>query len=125
MIFKFLILSFSFLFLTNGTVDWDSVYSKASYSLSHAKRALSSNNFEHQKYYSQKVLTSYKALNQNLVDCDCQELKYKIEDIIKDANKAVDPDSWEIGRYYSKKVYLQTQDLLTTLDMMSQEESKE
>jgi hypothetical protein len=109
----------------HNTVDWDSVYTKAAYSLSHSKKALSSNNFEHQKYYSEKVLVSYEALYRHLEECNCQELKYTVEDIIKDAHKAVDPDTWEIGRYYSKKVYLQTQDLLTTLDKRTAEEAKQ
>ncbi len=122
--FKTLVLSFSYLFFTNDSVDWDAVYSKASYSLSHSKKALSSNNFDHQKYYSEKVLDSYEILYSHLEECDCQELKYKVEDIIKDAHKAIDPDTWEIGRYYSKKVYLQTQDLITTLDQRASEEAK-
>ncbi len=124
MTFKILLISFSFLFFTNNSVDWDVVYSKASYSLSHSKKALSSNNFDHQKYYSEKVLDSYEILYSHLEKCDCQDLKYKVEDIIKDANKAIDPDTWEIGRYYSKKVYLQTQDLITTLDQRASEEAK-
>lgn len=124
MIFKTFLISFSFLILINGTVDWDTVYSKASYSLSHSKKALASNNFDHQKYYSQKVLISYEVLYSHLEECNCQDLKYKVEDIIKDANKAVHPDTWEIGRYYSKKVYLQTQDLLTVLDQRATEEAK-
>ncbi len=124
MTFKILVLSFSFLLLFNDSVDWEAVYSKASYSLSHSKKALSSNNFDHQKYYSEKVLDSYEILYSHLEKCDCQDLKYKVEDIIKDANKAIDPDTWEIGRYYSKKVYLQTQDLITTLDQRASEEAK-
>ncbi len=124
MTFKTLVLSFSFLLLFNDSVDWEAVYSKASYSLSHSKKALSSNNFDHQKYYSEKVLDSYEILYSHLEECDCQDLKYKVEDIIKDANKAIDPDTWEIGRYYSKKVYLQTQDLITALDQRASEEAK-
>lgn len=124
MTFKILLVSFSFLFLINDTVDWDAVYTKASYSLSHSKKALSSNNFDQQKQYSAKVLDSYQVLYDHLRACDCQDLKYKVEDIIKDANKAIDPDTWEIGRYYSKKVYLQTQDLITELDERTFEEAK-
>lgn len=124
MAFKTLLLSFSFLFLMANAVDWDIIYSQAAYSLSHAKKALDSNNFEHQKQYSAKVLHSYNALYSQLDECDCQDFKYRIEDIIADANKAIDPDTWEIGRYYSKKVYLQTQDLLTELDQRAAEEAK-
>ena len=52
-------------------------------------------------------------------NCDCKNATELIIDITIDAEKAADPVDWDRGRYYSKKVYLNTQELITILDMWS------
>ena len=92
------------------------IYSTASYALNHAKSALKANNYEHQKYYSGKALESYEKLSKLLEESQCEGLSEKVQDIIADAIKAADPADWDRGRYYSKKVFTATQDLISHMD---------
>ena len=43
-----------------------------------------------------------------------------VQDIIANAEKAADPADWDRGRYYSKKVFNSTQDLITKLDSQAE-----
>lgn len=96
--------------------DCELIYSTASYALNHAKSALKANNYEHQKYYSGKALESYEKLSKLLEEGQCEGLSEKVQDIIADAIKAADPADWDRGRYYSKKVFTATQDLISYMD---------
>ena len=96
--------------------DCELIYSTASYALNHAKSALKANNYEHQKYYSGKALESYEKLSKLLEESQCEGLSEKVQDIIADAIKAADPADWDRGRYYSKKVFTATQDLISHMD---------
>ncbi|SMG24690.1 hypothetical protein [Arenibacter troitsensis] len=96
--------------------DCELIYSTASYALNHAKSALKANNFDHQKYYSEKALESYEKLFKLLEGSQCEGLSEKVQDIIADALKAADPADWDRGRYYSKKVFTSTQDLISLMD---------
>ena len=96
--------------------DCELIYSTASYALNHAKSALKANNYEHQKYYSGKALESYEKLSKLLEESQCEGLSEKVQDIIADAIKAADPADWDRGRYYSKKVFTATQDLISHRD---------
>ncbi|SHJ01828.1 hypothetical protein SAMN04487911_109103 [Arenibacter nanhaiticus] len=91
-------------------------YSTATYALMHAKKALKANNFDHQKYASSKALASYEKIVEYLTDCKCDNLSDKVAENIEDAKKASDPVDWDRGRYYSKKVYNSTQDLIGLMD---------
>ena len=102
---------------SNNENDCSVVYNMATYALSHSKKALKSNNFDHQLYYSGKTLESYKKIAGGMKNCDCEDAFEKILDITIYAEKAADPVDWDRGRYYSKKVYLNTQELITVLDM--------
>jgi len=102
---------------SNNENDCSVVYNMATYALSHSKKALKSNNFDHQIYYSGKTLESYKKIAVGMKNCDCKNATELIIDITIDAEKAADPVDWDRGRYYSKKVYLNTQELITVLDM--------
>ena len=102
---------------SNTENDCSVVYNMATYALSHSKKALKSNNFDHQLYYSGKTLESYKKIAVGMKNCDCKNATELIIDITIDAEKAADPVDWDRGRYYSKKVYLNTQELITVLDM--------
>lgn len=104
---------------SNNENDCSIVYNMATYALSHSKKALKSNNFDHQLYYSGKTLESYKKIGDGMKNCDCKNATELIMDITHDAEKAADPVDWDRGRYYSKKVYLNTQELITVLDMWS------
>ena len=118
---KFLIsLALFFCFsIENSEIQWDAIYSNATYALNHSKKALSSNNFDHQKHYSEKALESYEKIAQYLEASDDEELKLKISNTIKDLEHAVDAPDWDRGRFYTKRVYLNTQEFITTLDLMS------
>ena len=115
---KIYLLLFSLLIFStaNAKDDCELVYTTASYALNHAKNALKANNFDHQKLYSEKALESYEKILSLLPDSACAELEEKILAILTDAEKAADPADWDRGRYYSKKVFQSTQDLITELD---------
>tara|TARA_R110000868_G_scaffold4211_13_gene26601 strand:+ start:8469 stop:8894 length:426 start_codon:yes stop_codon:yes gene_type:complete len=122
---KFLIsLTLFFCFATANTeIEWDAIYTNATYALNHAKKALSSNNFDHQKHYSEKALEAYDKIAQYLEASDNEELKLKISKTIKDLEHAADAKDWDRGRFYSKRVYENTQDLITTLDLRAAAEA--
>lgn len=114
-----------FLFLVSilpGAIDDDcsAVYSRATYALSHSKKALKAHNFDHQVYYSGKTLEAYNKIADGMKECDCENATELILDITMDAKKAADPVDWARGRYYSKKVYLNTQELITILDLWAE-----
>ncbi|MDX1363033.1 hypothetical protein [Arenibacter latericius] len=115
---KIYLLLFSF-FIFNTTFakdNCDLVYSTASYALNHAKKALKANNFDHQVYYSEKALKSYEKLLRIVKENDCIDLSEKIEDILADAKNASEPADWDRGRFYSKKVFNASLELLAELD---------
>ena len=120
------LLLFSLLMFSGASAknDCELVYSTASYALNHAKSALNANNFEHQKYYSGKALESYDKLLALLQEHGCADAEYeeKILDILEDAEKAADPADWDRGRFYSKKVFQSTQDLINELDQQAVKE---
>jgi len=97
--------------------EFSEVYNRASYALSHSRKALKSNNFDLLVHYSGKTLESYNKIAESMANCDCKDAVQLIEDITNDAEKAADPVDWDRGRYYSKKVYLNTQELITMLDL--------
>ena len=100
--------------------DCSAVYNRATYALSHSKKALKAHNFDHQVYYSGKTLEAYKKIADSMKECDCKNAAELILDITVDAKKAADPVDWARGRYYSKKVYLNTQELITILDLWAE-----
>ncbi|AIY14742.1 MULTISPECIES: hypothetical protein [Cellulophaga] len=114
----FIIFSIFYSFLaTSNDTEWDVIYTKASYALNHTKKALSSNNFDHQRYYSEKALEAYLDISEHLETSNDDELKLKIEHTISDLEHAVDAPDWDRGRFYSKRVHANTQELITELDL--------
>ena len=111
-----LFFSLSIFSFASAKDDCEIIYSTASYALNHAKKALMANNYEHQKYYSEKALDSYDKLINLLEGSQCEGLMESVQDIIADAIKAANPADWDRGRHYSKKVFNSTQDLITKLD---------
>ncbi len=121
---KLYLILFSLLFTINTTDnDCDLAYTNATYALSHAKKAFKANNFDHQKFYSEKVLDSYQKITKYLENCDCGDLPEKVRDAMDAVENAADPVDWDRGRYYSKKTYNSTIDLITALDMLSSSET--
>jgi len=111
---------YSFIATPNDT-EWDVIYTKASYALNHTKKALSSNNFDHQRYYSEKALEAYLDISEHLETSNDDELKLKIKHTISDLEHAVDAPDWDRGRFYSKRVHANTQELITELDLKAME----
>lgn len=110
-------------FTTTTEIEWDTIYTNATYALNHSKKAMSSNNFDHQRYYSEKALLAYDKIANDLKDFDDEELKLKIAETISDLEHAVDAPDWDRGRFYTKRVYQNTQNLITTIDLMTTEKS--
>lgn len=120
---NYLLLFSLLMFATASAKDnCELIYTTASYALNHAKSALKANNFDHQKFYSGKALESYEKMLGLLPDSGCSELEEKILNILTDAEKAADPADWDRGRYYSKKVFQSTQDLISELDLLATKE---
>jgi hypothetical protein len=92
-------------------------YSSASYALAHAKKAMSSNNFDHQRYYAERALTAFEKTQSLTEDCGCEASAESIYNGIDNLTKAIDPKDWEMGRYYTKKAVANAQDLLVALDL--------
>jgi hypothetical protein len=99
-------------------------YSSASYALAHAKKAMSSNNFDHQRYYAERALTAFEKTQSLTEDCGCEASSESIFNGIDNLTKAIDPKDWEMGRYYTKKAVANAQDLLVALDLCTSGESK-
>tara|TARA_R110002051_G_scaffold150662_3_gene223253 strand:- start:14770 stop:15198 length:429 start_codon:yes stop_codon:yes gene_type:complete len=106
-------------FSANPEIEWDAIYTNATYALNHAKKAMESNNFDHQRFYSEKALESYDKIYKYLEEFEDEEFKLKIENTISDLEHAVDAPDWDRGRFYTKRVYQNTQELITTLDLRS------
>ncbi|MBU2996217.1 hypothetical protein KO500_07215 [Cellulophaga baltica] len=116
-------LLFLFSFNSSQEIDWNSTYTQATYALNHSKKALKSNNFDHQRHYSEKALEAYDKIASYLELHSDEELKLKIQNTINDLEHAVDAPDWDRGRFYSKRVYENTQDFITTLDLRAEKES--
>lgn len=99
--------------------DCTNAYASASYSLSHAKRSLEANNFDHQQYYAGRALDAFEKTRTLVEACSCDGSMDAILDGIEDLNNALDPKDWDMGRYYSKKAVADAQKLLSALDACS------
>jgi hypothetical protein len=94
-------------------------YASAGYSLSHAKKSMSANNFEHQQYYAERALMAFEKAQSQIEDCGCQEAMTPILDGIENLETALSQTEWDMGRYYTKKALENAQDLLNSLDICS------
>ncbi len=99
--------------------DCTNAYASASYSLSHAKRSLEANNYDHQQYYAGRALDAFEKTRTLVEACGCDGSLDAILDGIEDLNNALDPKDWDMGRYYSKKAVADAQKLLSVLDACS------
>ncbi|MCV6630666.1 MAG: hypothetical protein OIF50_12510 [Flavobacteriaceae bacterium] len=86
-----------------ATDDCTDAQSNSSYILSHAKRALNSDNFEHQTYYADRSLQALQKTKSLLGNCSCKEAKDPIYEAEISLKKAIAPKDWDQGRFYTKK----------------------
>ncbi len=94
-------------------------YSSAGYSLSHAKRSLSSNNFQHQQYYAERALLAFEKAQFQIESCGCQASIAHILDGIENLETALSQTEWDMGRFYTKKALENAEELLNSLDVCS------
>lgn len=100
------------------------MYNNATYGVMHSKKALDARNYDDQRYFAKKALEAYNRVLENLNNCGCGVLIEKVENAINYLETAADPYDWAKGRYYSKKVYLSSLDLVTELDELTAVESE-
>ncbi|WP_335964517.1 hypothetical protein [Galbibacter sp. PAP.153] len=115
---KNLTLFFLFVLTTNYAVSQcTSAYSQASYALAHTKKSLSSDNFDHQKYYAGRAIEALEKTKSLVESCGCSEATSPILDALDNLKLAEDPADWEAGRFYAKHGYEYLQTLMTKLDL--------
>ena len=97
----------------------DNLYSEVTYALSHAKKAMSATNFEHQMYYAERALTAMDKAETYRNGCGCvntEENTYQIQENLK---KAIEPIDWEAGKFFTNKSKGLINELITILDECS------
>ncbi len=92
-------------------------YASAGYSLSHAKKSLSANNFEHQQYYAERALIAFEKAQAQIENCGCQASMNPILDGIENLETALQQTEWDMGRFYTKKALENAEELLNSLDV--------
>ncbi|NNJ88296.1 MAG: hypothetical protein HKP53_02755 [Eudoraea sp.] len=107
----------AFLFISLGMhANCTNAYASAGYSLSHAKKSMSANNFEHQQYYAERALMAFEKAQSQIENCGCQASLDPILDGIENLETALSQTEWDMGRFYTKKALGNAQDLLNSLD---------
>ncbi len=94
-------------------------YASAGYSLAHAKKSLSANNFEHQQYYADRSLQAFEKAKLSVEECGCDASLNPIMDGIENLENALAQTDWDMGRYYTKRALENAQNLLESLDICS------
>lgn len=107
-----------------ATANCESAYSATTYALSHAKKALNADNFDHQMYYADRALEAFEKTKNLIANCGCSNSMNSILDGLENLKEAISPTDWEMGRHYSKKAYENAQDILSALDTCSGETSE-
>lgn len=100
-------------------------YASAGYSLSHAKKSMSANNFEHQQYYAERALMAFEKAQTQIEGCGCQASMNPILDGIENLETALSQTEWDMGRFYTKKAIENAQELLNSLDICTTSETSE
>ncbi|GGG43856.1 hypothetical protein GCM10011414_11880 [Croceivirga lutea] len=99
----------------------EKLYNNTTYALAHAKKALKVTGFDHQVYYSERSLAMFENVENEIADCGClvaEEKSYQAKENLK---KAVDPQDWKAGRFYTQKALSEIDELLLALDNCSSE----
>ena len=108
-----------FLFSFNTSEECQLMYTNATYGIMHSKKALDAKNYDDQRYFAKKALESYYRILENINSCGGDIIAEKVEDTINYLESATDPYDWAKGRYYSKKAYLNSLELITELDELT------
>ncbi len=97
-------------------------YASAGYTLSHAKKSMEANNFEHQQYYAERALSALEKTRDENETCGCPGAIDPILDGIENLNASLSQEKWDDARYYTKKAIEDAQKVLYSLDMCAQGE---
>jgi len=108
-----------FLFSFDTSEDCEQMYSNAAYGVMHSKKAYQARNYDDQRYFAQKALDAYQRVQESIDNCGCSVLTEKVEDAIYYLETAADPKDWDKGRYFSKKVYLSSLDIIAEMDELT------
>ncbi len=100
-----------------GFANCTNAYASAGYSLSHAKRSMGANNFDHQQYYAERALQAFEKAKSQNESCGCSGAMDPILDGIENLNTALSQEKWDDARFYTKKALQNAGELLTSLDM--------
>lgn len=79
-----------------------SAYSAASYALAHTKKALKADNFDHQMLYADRGVEAMEKAQVLIEDCGCQGALNQIIEAHDNLLKAVEPDDWKAGRFFTQ-----------------------
>ncbi|QBA64327.1 hypothetical protein [Muriicola soli] len=111
------VLALALLAFTSVSANCNNAYASAAYSLSHAKKSMGANNFEHQQYYAERALTAFEKAKAQNENCGCQKATDPILDGIENLETALKQEKWEMGRFYTKKALENAEQLLGNLDI--------
>jgi len=114
-ILLWILLGFNSNEVTNN--DCSEANSPATYALSHAKKSLNADNFDHQKYYAERALEAFEKTKALIQNCGCEEANDVIIQGSENLKKASEPNDWDKGRFYVKKAYADAQNLIGALDL--------
>ena len=109
----------SLLFQISVSANCADAYASASYSLSHTKKSLNANNFDHQQYSASRALEAFEKSKELVTTCGCESSMNAIIDGIENLESSLEASDWDMGRYYAKRALANAQDLLGFLDMCS------
>jgi len=113
------------LFQISVSANCVNAYAAASYSLSHTKKSLNANNFEHQQYSASRALEAFEKTKALLTACGCESPMNAAVDGIDNLENSLEASDWDMGRYYAKRAFGNAQDLLDRLDICSSNDPAE
>ena len=115
-----------FLIMTGFTLtaQCSEAYSAATYALSHTKKSLKANNFDHQQFYAEKAYESFEKIKNLIDDCNCSKAVDPVLDGLENLDSALEPRNWDVGRHYAKKAFANAADLIFELDSCSESAKK-
>ncbi len=105
-----------------GFANCTNAYASAGYTLSHAKKSMEANNFEHQQYYAERALSALEKARDENETCGCPKAVDPILDGIENLKTALSQDKWDNGRYFTKKALEDVEKVLYSLDMCALDE---
>ncbi|MBL7472270.1 hypothetical protein [Robertkochia sediminum] len=115
---KFALLITFLLLSYNATIaQCTTAYSAASYALAHTKRALKSDNFDHQMQYAARGVEAMEKAQTLIEECGCQPALDQLALGLNNLSRAVEPEDWDAGRYYTKIALAHVQSMMGELDL--------